>query len=85
MSDPLMYQQDAFVVLEPNQSEQFLTPAELLDKLKNLLMQRQENLPQDLKKFTSVDAQAQYLMDTSCEFDLSPGQYLQWYVVRLEK
>ena len=85
MSDPLMYQQDAFVVLEPNQSEQFLTPAELLDKLKNLLMQRQENLPQDLKKFTSVDAQAQYLMDTSCEFDLSPGQYLQWYAVRLEK
>ena len=66
MSDSLMYQQDAFVVLEPNQSEQFLTPAELLDKLKNLLMQRQENLPQDLKKFTSVDAQAQYLMDTSC-------------------
>ncbi len=85
MSDPLMYQQDAFVVLEPNQSEQFLTPAELLDKLKNLLMQRQENLPQDLKKFTSVDAQAQYLMDTSCEFDLNPGQYLQWYAVRLEK
>ena len=85
MSDSLMYQQDAFVVLEPNQSEQFLTPAELLDKLKNLLMQRQENLPQDLKKFTSVDAQAQYLMDTSCEFDLNPGQYLQWYVVRLEK
>ena len=85
MSDSLMYQQDAFVVLEPNQSEQFLTPAELLDKLKNLLMQRQENLPQDLKKCTSVDTQAQYLMDTSCEFDLSPGQYLQWYVVRLEK
>lgn len=85
MSDSLMYQQDAFVVLEPNQSEQFLTPAELLDKLKNVLMERQENLPQDLKKFTSVDAQAQYLMDTSCEFDLSPGQYLQWYVVRLEK
>lgn len=85
MSDPLMYKQDAFVVLEPNQPEQFLTPAELLDKLKNLLIQRQENLPQELKKFTSVDAQAQYLMDTSCEFDLSPGQYLQWYAVRLEK
>ena len=85
MSDSLMYQQDAFVVLEPNQSEQFLTPAELLDKLKNLLMQRQDDLPQDLKKFTSVDAQAQYLMDTSCEFDLNPGQYLQWYAVRLEK
>ena len=85
MPDPLMYQQDVFVILEPNQPEQFLTPAELLDKLKNLLMERQENLPQDLKKFTSVDAQAQYLMDTSCEFDLNPGEYLQWYAVRLEK
>lgn len=85
MPDPLMYQNDAFVVLEPNRPEQFLTAAELLDKLKSVLNQRQQDLPQDLKKFTSVDAQAQYLMDTSCEFDLDPGQYLQWYAVRLEK
>ena len=85
MSDPLMYQHDAFVVLEPNRPEQFLTAAELLEKLKSVLNQRQQDLPQDLKKFTSVDAQAQYLMDTSCEFDLGPGQYLQWYAVRLEK
>ena len=80
-----MYQHDAFVVLEPNRPEQFLTAAELLEKLKSVLNQRQQDLPQDLKKFTSVDAQAQYLMDTSCEFDLGPGQYLQWYAVRLEK
>lgn len=85
MPDPLMYQNDAFVVLEPNRPEQFLTAAELLDLLKSVLNQRQQDLPQDLKKFTSVDAQAQYLMDTSCEFDLDPGQYLQWYAVRLEK
>jgi hypothetical protein len=85
MPDPLMYQQDAFVVLEPNRPEQFLTAEELLEKLKGILMQRQENLPQDLQKFTSIEAQAQYLMDTSCDFDLEPGQYLQWYAVRLEK
>ncbi len=85
MPDPLMYRQDAFVVLETNQPEQLLTPAELLEKLKEILMQRQHDLPRDLQKFSSVDAQAQYLVDTSCELDVGPGQYLQWYVVRLEK
>lgn len=85
MPDPLMYRHDAFVVLEPNQPEQFLTQAELLEKLKVILHQRQQNLPLELQKFTSIDAQAQYLLETSCEFDLGPGQYLQWYAVRLEK
>jgi hypothetical protein len=79
-----MYQQDTFVVLEPNQPEQFLTAAELLEKLKEIL-HRQEDLPRELQKFASVEQQAQYLLDTSCEFDVGPGQYLQWYVVRLEK
>ncbi len=85
MPDPLMYQQDAFVVLEPNQPEQFLTAVELLEKLQEILTQRQQDLPRELQKFASVEAQAQYLLDTSCEFDIGPGQYLQWYAVRLEK
>jgi len=80
-----MYRQDAFVVLETNQPEQFLTAAELLEKLKVILFPRQEDLPQELQKFPSVEAQAQYLLDTSCELDVGPGQYLQWYAVRLEK
>ena len=84
MPDPLMYRQDVFVVLEPNQPEQFLTEAELLEKL-GVILSQQQDLPQDLQKFTSVDAQARHLLDTSCEFDLAPGQYLQWYAVRLEK
>lgn len=85
MPDPLMYREDTFVVLESNQPEQFMTPSELLEKLKGILMQRQNNLPQDLQKFTSVKAQAQYLLDSSCSLDMEPGQYLQWYAVRLEK
>jgi hypothetical protein len=85
MADPLMYQEDNFVVLEPNQPEQFLTAAELLEKLKDVLSQRQQNLPQELQKFPSIDAQAKYLIDTSCELDLEPGQFLHWYAVRLEK
>ena len=85
MPDPLMYQQDTFVVLETNQPEQFFTAAELLEKLREILVHRQEDLPRELQKFASVEEQAQYLLDTSCEFDVGPGQYLQWYVVRLEK
>ena len=65
MPDPLMYQQDAFVVLEPNQPEEFLTPVELLEKLKVILTQRQQDLPRELQKISSIDAQAQYLLDTS--------------------
>ncbi len=85
MPDSIMFQEDAFVVLETNQPEQFLTPAELLEKLKAILASRQDDLPRDLQRFTSVEEQAQYLMATSCEFDVGSGQYLQWYVVRLEK
>ncbi|HEY9636977.1 MAG TPA: chlororespiratory reduction protein 7 [Coleofasciculaceae cyanobacterium] len=85
MPDSIMFQEDAFVVLETNQPEQFLTSAELLEKLKAILVIRQDDLPRDLQKFSSVEEQAQYLMETSCELDVGPGEYLQWYVVRLEK
>ncbi len=86
MSDPLMYQQDDFVVLETNQPEVFLTATELLEKLKSILIKINANdLSPDLQRIQSVDARAQYLVDTSCELDIGPGEYLQWYAVRLEK
>ncbi|MDZ8223572.1 MULTISPECIES: chlororespiratory reduction protein 7 [unclassified Nostoc] len=86
MPDSLMYQQDHFVVLETNQPEQFLTQSELLEKLKITLQQLViQDLPPDLQKFDTAEAQAQYLLDTTCELDIAPGQYLQWYAVRLEK
>jgi hypothetical protein len=80
-----MYRQDAYVVLETNQAEQFLSPEELLEKLTAILAIRQDDLPRDLQKFTSVEEQAQYLLETSCDLDVGLGQYLQWYAVRLEK
>ena len=85
MPDSIMFQEDAYVVLETNQPEQILTPTELLEKLKAILSQRQDDLPRDLQKFTSIEEQAKYLMETSCELDVGPEGYLQWYVVRLEK
>jgi hypothetical protein len=80
-----MFQEDAYVDLETNQPEQILSAEELLEKLKAVLSQRQDDLPRDLQKFTSVEEQAKYLMETSCELDVGPEGYLQWYVVRLEK
>lgn len=85
MPDRIMFQEDAYVVLETNQPEQILMPAELLEKLKAILATRQDDLPRDVQKFTLVEEQAQYLMETSCELDVGPGEYLQWYVIRLEK
>lgn len=85
MPDSIMYHHDAYVVLETNQPEELLTPEELLAKLKGILATRQDDLPRDLQRFSSVEEQSQYLLETSCELDMQPGEYLQWYAVRLEK
>ncbi|ACK65127.1 conserved hypothetical protein [Rippkaea orientalis PCC 8801] len=85
MPDSIMYQEDAFVVLEPNQIEQILTPQELLEKLKGILSTRQDELPKELQKLTSVNDQAVYLRDNFCELDVGSDAYLQWYVIRLDK
>jgi len=85
MPDPRMYESDTFVLLESGRSEEFLSTAELLDKLKGVLAERQNDLPRDLQKFASVQDQAQYLLETSCELDVGPDEFLQWYAVRLEK
>ena len=85
MSNSLMYSEDHFVVLEANQPEEILTRAELLTKLESILSSRQDHLPRELQKFSALPQQAQYLLDNYCEFDLNPGEYLQWYAIRLEK
>lgn len=86
MPDPLIYQQDNFVILETNQPEQFLTASELLEKLKVTLEHlKLQDLPPDVQKLDTPQVQAQYLLDTTCELDVGPGKYFQWYAVRLEK
>jgi len=83
--DPILYQDDMFVLLEPGKPEQFLTAVELQVALKAVLSVRQGDLPADLQRFESLDEQVQNLIDTTCELELSPGRFLQWYAVRLEK
>lgn len=85
MPDPLMYQEDMYVLLAPGQPEVFLTPAELLEKLQAVLADQQDDLPRHLQKFSSIQAQAEHLIDSACEFEVKPGESLQWYAVRLEK
>ncbi|MEB3251039.1 MAG: chlororespiratory reduction protein 7 [Cyanobacteriota bacterium] len=85
MPDAIMYQGDAYVVLVPGEPEEFLSAEELLGRLVALLGDRQDNLPPDLRRFPSPGAQAEHLRDTACEFEIRPGETLQWYLVRLEK
>jgi Protein CHLORORESPIRATORY REDUCTION 7 len=85
MSDSLMFNNDAYVVLETGQPEELLTPAEMFAKLKAIVIKFAADLPIDVQQINGVDERVQYLLDTSCELDLVPGEYLQWYVVRLEK
>jgi hypothetical protein len=85
MSSAIMYQGDMFVLLMPGEEEVFVTPDEMLTKLKNILAERQDNLPRDLQRFSDLETQALHLRDTNCELELHPGEAMQWYVVRLEK
>lgn len=85
MPDPIMYQEDGYVVLESDQPEQFMNATELKTKLANLLQQSDVIIPRELEQFTSPELQAQHLLDNYFELDISADHYLQWYVVRLEK
>jgi hypothetical protein len=85
MSDSLMFNNDAYVFLETDLPEQLLTPAEMSDRLTEIVIKFADDLPQDVRQIGSVEARVRYLLDTSCELTLAPGQYIQWYAVRLEK
>ncbi len=84
MPDQLMYSEEMYVLIETGQPEQFFTVAEMLSRLESLLQQYPEQAA-DLQHLPTLQAQAQHLLDTSCELDMGAGQYLQWYAVRLEK
>ncbi|MEL6490595.1 MAG: chlororespiratory reduction protein 7 [Cyanobacteria bacterium J06634_6] len=85
MADSMMYSEEMFVFLTPDATETFMTPSELLEKLKTLVTDYDGVLPPDLQKLASAEAQAKYLMETHCEFETAPGESAQWYAVRLEK
>lgn len=85
MPDPIMYQEDGYVVLETNQPEQFMDSAKLKTKLADLLQQPEVIVPREVEQFESPELQAQHLIDNYFELDIGADKYLQWYVVRLER
>ena len=85
MADSMMYSEEMFVFLTPDAVETFLTPPELLEKLQEVIAAYEGALPRSLQKLASAEAQAKYLMETHCEFEVAPGESVQWYAVRLEK
>jgi hypothetical protein len=85
MSDSLMFNNEAYVVLETNRPEELLTPAEMLAKLQQIAIEFPDDLPIDIQKITDPQQRFQALMETSCELYLSSGNHFQWYIVRLEK
>ena len=85
MPDSIMYQEDGYVVLEADNPEQFMTPEELQNKLKDILLSGKVDIPRELAKLESMDEKAKYLMENYFELDVEENNFLQWYVVRLEK
>ena len=81
----LMYEESYFVLLMPGASEDILTAEELQQHIETVLRDRQDRLPHDLAKLATVREQAQYLINTACDFELEPGQTMQWFAIRLEK
>ncbi len=85
MADSMMYSEEMFVFLTPDAVETFMAPPELLKKLQEIVMAYEGELPRALQKLASAEAQANYLLETHCEFEVAPGESVQWYAVRLEK
>lgn len=83
-NDRALYSEEHYVVLETNQPETLLTCNELRGKLQLLFQKEPDLIPEDVRSLTPEN-QVQSLLDTVCELRLDPGQYLQWYAIRLEK
>lgn len=83
MPDPIMYQEDGYVVLSGDRPEQLMDPAEIRTFFQELLTAQPELLPSELATLTQT-AQIEKLLEDYCELDLEEG-FLQWYVVRFEK
>lgn len=85
MTDSIMYAAEMYVFLTPDAVETFMTPPELVARLQDVLANHEGALPRELQKFESNAARAKFMMENHCDFEVSPGESVQWYAVRLEK
>lgn len=85
MADSMMYSEDMYVFLTPDAVETFMTPPELLAKLQDVLDSHSDAMPKELQNFGSNAERAKFLLENHCDFEVKPGESVQWYAVRLEK
>ncbi|WP_036916408.1 MULTISPECIES: chlororespiratory reduction protein 7 [unclassified Prochlorococcus] len=82
MSNPLIRDNENYVVMEPNKDEQYLTSEETLKWLENWL-NKLEAIPKDLLNEASKQEAAKRLLDTACDLEIKPGFTVQWFAIRL--
>ena len=85
MADSMMYAEDMYVFLTPDAVETFMTPPELLAKLQEVVADYSGAMPRELQKLDSDEVRAKFLLENHCDFEVRPGESVQWYAVRLEK
>ncbi|OKH17793.1 chlororespiratory reduction protein 7 [[Limnothrix rosea] IAM M-220] len=83
MPDPIMYQEDGYVVLRHDQPEQIMESDEIRQFFRDLFTKQPDLLPSELATL-STDAQITKLLEDYCELEIPDG-FLQWYAVRFEK
>ncbi|MCS7030058.1 MAG: chlororespiratory reduction protein 7 [Gloeomargarita sp. SKYG116] len=84
MADPLLYEGEHYVVLTPTAPEELCTEAELRERLQRVLDQMPELTP-ELAVYPTVAERVQYLLDRACRLEWGEGEFMEWYLVRLEK
>lgn len=83
MPDPIMYQEDGYVLLRHDQPEQLLEIDEIKQFFLDLFARQPDLLPTELAPLPE-DAKLDKLLSDYCELDI-PNGFLQWYAVRFEK
>ena len=83
MPDPIMYQEDGYVVLRHDQPEKLMEPAEIRAFFQDLFTKQPDLLPSELSSL-APDERLTKLLEDYCELDIPDG-FLQWYAVRFEK
>lgn len=71
--------EDYFVVLRTGRDEEFLERPALEDLLRTTVAAIEKLEGENLEQRVSN------LMDTAYEYPLGPGEYLEWYLTRLQK
>ncbi len=83
MPDPIMYQEDGYVLLRHDYPEQIMEPDEIRQFFTELFAEQPDLLPSELATLAPAD-QLTKLLEDYCELEITDG-FLQWYAVRFEK